>query len=275
LDFESFKRGVMISEEQICRLIHAKRLGSIRIKKEAVATRNLRAIFAATLKLANARGFKAMSLRELSRESGLSMGVLYSCFSSKDVLLELIQDQGRCMVMTVLDEHVARADSPPAKLAAAIRAHLFLSEVMQPWFFFSYMETRHLGKELQRKAIAGELATEQLFIDIIETGRRQGVFAAVNVALTAAVLKAMLQDWYLKRWKYARRKIGVESYARFVIDLMHAWVSRPAAGTEPEEPPARRRDAAVADPPRARRTMRRRRIPDAAKEPTCTPSIPR
>jgi hypothetical protein len=35
--------------------------------------------------------------------------------------------------------------------------------------------------------------------------------------LTATVIKAMLQDWYVKRWKYSRRRISVDEYADFVI----------------------------------------------------------
>ena len=43
-----------------------------------------------------------------------------------------------------------------------------VSEVMQDWYFFSYMETRYFNKEEHKKAIASELYTEQLFIDILE-----------------------------------------------------------------------------------------------------------
>ena len=42
--------------------------------------------------------------------------------------------------------------------------------------------------------------------------------------LTGAVIKAMLQDWYLKRWKYARRNVSVEKYAAFVMDLVETYL---------------------------------------------------
>lgn len=37
------------------------------------------------------------------------------------------------------------------------------------------------------------------------------------MTLVASVIKAMLQDWYLKRWKYKNRKVLVDEYADFVI----------------------------------------------------------
>jgi hypothetical protein len=36
------------------------------------------------------------------------------------------------------------------------------------------------------------------------------------------VIKAMLQDWYVKRWKYARRQISVDNYAEFVIGFIES-----------------------------------------------------
>ena len=39
-------------------------------------------------------GFQAMTLRSLSRESGLSMGALYNYFSSKEDLLKIIHSYG-------------------------------------------------------------------------------------------------------------------------------------------------------------------------------------
>jgi hypothetical protein len=42
--------------------------------------------------------------------------------------------------------------------------------------------------------------------------------------LSAALIKAMLQDWYLKRWKYERRKVMVEQYGEFLVDLVLSYI---------------------------------------------------
>ena len=228
MTYARFRRKVMVSMEDICRDIFCKNRKTIKIKKEAVGIKNLATIFEATLKLSNEKGFQAMSLRDLCRETGLSMGALYSYFSSKEELLEIIQEQGRSIAFKVLTEYVKKTDAVPDKLDNAIRVHLYLSEVMQDWFFFSYMETRHFRKEEHKRAIASELYTEQLFCDILDQGEKEGVFQLESSTLTASVIKAMVQDWYLKRWKYSRRNISVDTYADFILSLVK-WLIQPGS----------------------------------------------
>jgi AcrR family transcriptional regulator len=223
MDLKSFEKQVAVSTTDICREIYKDRSHSIKIKKEAVAVRNLVRIFKATLKLANQKGFHAMSLRDLCAESGMSMGGLYAYFKNKEELLTLIQEQGRAIVARVMGDSLAGIDDANKALDMAIRSHLYLSEVLQPWFFFSYMETRFFHAEEGKRAIAGELQTEGIFSEILERGKTSGAFAIRDPLLVAAAIKALLQDWYLKRWKYNRRKISVEAYAEFVIAMVKAY----------------------------------------------------
>ncbi|HNY65931.1 MAG TPA: TetR/AcrR family transcriptional regulator [Deltaproteobacteria bacterium] len=224
MKFEAFKESVQLSLEGICRDLLAENRDRIKIKKDEVAVRNLARIFEATLRISNEKGFASMSLRDLSREAGMSMGALYSYISSKEELLDMVQQQGRSLIFRILGERIKDIDDPREKLKAGIQTHLYLSEVVQPWFYFSYMETKNLPKGVHRKAIEAELFTERIFADIIEEGMRKGVFRTVDAQMTSAALKALLQDWYLKRWKHERRKVAVEEYARFVVDLMDAYL---------------------------------------------------
>ena len=226
LKFETFKGLVSLSMEDLCRELFLDNRESIKIKKEGVAVKNLVKILDAALTLSNEKGFAAMSLRDLSAKAGLSMGALYTYFSSKEELLQMIQRQSAVVVHVLLDQ-IEDIEDPLAKLKRVIQSHLFLSEVMQPWFYFAYMETKNLVKQEHKKAIEAELATEKLLIDIMKEGRDKGVFKAVNMELTGAVIKAMLQDWYLKRWKYARRNVSVEKYAAFVVDLVETYIAAP------------------------------------------------
>jgi AcrR family transcriptional regulator len=223
MDLKSFEMQVTVSTTDICRQIFESRSHSIKIKKEQVAVRNLVRIFKATLKLANRKGFHAMSLRDLCAESGMSMGGLYAYFKNKEELLTLIQEQGRAIVARVMGDQLHGIEDAKQALDMAIRSHLYLSEVLQPWFFFSYMETRFFYAEEGKRAIAGELQTEAIFSGILERGVASGVFAISDPLLVAAAIKALLQDWYLKRWKYSRREISVEAYADFVISMVSAY----------------------------------------------------
>ena len=112
-------------------------------------------------------------------------------------------------------------------LRAAIRTHLYLSEMLQPWFFFSFMEAKNLPAEQIKKIIRSELFTEKIFADILEDGVNKGIFTISKneMMLTASLIKAILQDWYLKRWKYIRRAETIDAYARFAIDSIEKLIT--------------------------------------------------
>lgn len=217
--YNEFKKMVTISKEEISEHILENHRDSIKVKKEKKVIENLIKIIDATLDICSKKSFQAMSIRDLSAASGLSRGALYSYFTSKEELLILILSQGRQIANQVLTEQIAKGSDPAEKLRLAIKSHIYLSEAMQTWFYFTYIEARNLPREEQKRAIASELYTEKLFIDIIEDGITAGIFREGNVILAASVIKAMLQDWYMKRWKYKSRKISVDEYADYVIHV--------------------------------------------------------
>ena len=224
MNYAEFQKQVRLSKQDICREVYADNRNSIRVKKENTVVKNLERIFSATLKIGNQKGFQAMSMRDLGRETQLSMGALYSYFSSKEELLAILQHQRRTITKRILQEHIDKESGPAARLRAAILTHLYLSEAMQAWFYFSYMEAKNLSKEEQALAVASERYTEQIFTDILIQGQAGGSFVLRDPQLTASVIKAMVQDWYLKRSKYAGRKISVDQYARFILQFVESFI---------------------------------------------------
>lgn len=224
MDYADFQKKINLSKFELCREVYRENRNSIRVKKEDTVVKNLERIFSATLRISNRKGFQAMSMRDLSHEANLSMGALYSYFASKEELVSMLQNQRRTVTKRILDERISQESRPSARLRAAILTHLYLSEAMQPWFYFSYMEAKNLCQKEQDLAVASELYTEKLLADILDQGRIQGAFELRDPQLTASVIKAMLQDWYLKRRKYARRRITVDRYAQFVLQFVEAFI---------------------------------------------------
>jgi AcrR family transcriptional regulator len=226
MDYADFQKKISLSKYDLCREVYRENRSTIRVKKENKVVKNLERIFSATLRISNRKGFQAMSMRDLSRETHLSMGALYSYFASKEELLAMLQNQRRSVTKRILDEGIAQESNPTSRLRAAILTHLYLSEAMQPWFYFSYMEAKNLSKKEQDLAVASELYTEQLIADNLKQGQVQGAFERRDPQLTASVIKAMLQDWYLKRSKYAKRRISVDQYAQFVLQFVEAFIRK-------------------------------------------------
>lgn len=224
LTFAQFSKTTAVSIEDICRGFYMSNRDTIKIKKEAVAVKNLVTILNTTLRLSNEIGFQSMTLRDLSRESELSMGALYNYFSSKDELFKIIHLNGMTLITNILIRQTEGEKNPDLRLRKAIQIHLYLSELMPQWFYFLYMETKNLRKEDRKIPMESELFTEKIFIDILKEGIKSGVYQQRDPLLTASMIKAMLQDWYLKRWKYTKRNVSADKYAYFIIEFIESYI---------------------------------------------------
>jgi AcrR family transcriptional regulator len=209
--------------ETLCARILERHRDAVRVQKPHVAVANLARIIEATLKLSNRQGFHATSLRDLALASGLSMGGLYSYFDNKTTLLSMILGEVSTTVNEALGAPPAgKADDPLSHLKWLIEAHIRLTEAMQPWFAFAYMEAKSFPAAERRIAIDSEAATEAIFADVLRQGVATGVFSATDIELTASLIKPLLQDWYVKRAKYRKRGTSIEHYINLVSEFVLA-----------------------------------------------------
>ena len=239
-DYGRFRQAVNALKESCYLDFFSENPEAFQIKKPKTISKNLERILAATLAVSNKKGFHAMSMRDLSKATGLSIGALYNYFAGKEELLAMLQRHRRTITLRVLESNIDRQENPLGKLRTAIRTHLYLSEAMQPWFYFAYMEAKNISPEERRAAVAGELKTEQIFTDIIIAGRDQGIFITDDCRLSAGLIKAMLQDWYLKHAKHTRRGIDVATYARFMITFVENSLVNPNVANKDGAGPSER-----------------------------------
>ena len=223
MNFEQFKEIVISHAKSNSQEAFTENRKDIRVKKEKTVGKNLERIFEATLKIGNKKGFHAMSMRDLSEETSLSMGALYAYFTSKENLLVMLQRNGRDNFQRILEQSVDESAGPLENLRMVIKTHLFMSEAMQPRFYFTYMEGKNLNKGEKKIAVEHEMSSDGIILKILEQGEEQQIFKKQNHALTTALIKSMLNDWYLKRWKYAKLNVSVDSYADYLLDVVEAF----------------------------------------------------
>ncbi len=224
-------RLALPSMEDLCRSVLENNRATISVKKPAMALRKLELILAAALELSNRGGFQAMSLRELSRASGVSMGGMYAYFDSKTALLDMILSEVTGAVERTLGAAPdTLADDPRARLMWLIDAHVRLTEAMLPWFSFAFMEAKNFPVAARRRAVESEARTERYFDEVVAQGIAAGQFAPTTPALLPALIKPLLQDWYVKRGKYRRRGVDIDTYIATVQDIVLA-----ACGRSPEQ----------------------------------------
>lgn len=214
-----------LTTDVLCARILERHRATIRVQKDHVAVKKLSLIVEAVLELSNRQGFHATSLRDLAQASGVSMGSLYSYFDSKNTLLMMILAEVSATVTDVLGNPPASVSADPAAhLDWLIETHIRLTESMQRWFVFAFMEAKSFPTEARRMAVDSEAATERFFTDILKNGVEQRCFVVADPELTAALIKPLLQDWYVKRGKYRRRGTTIETYIAAVSRFVDAAV---------------------------------------------------
>ena len=227
MNYEEFKKTYGISYKEIAREAFLKNRNEMNVKKEDVAVNNLDKIFNAVFSITFKKGFQAMSMRDLSREVGMSIGALYAYFPGKDKLLNIMQVQGWLMIKRNL-EKIVKADDPPGKrLRSAIKGHIFLSEWFRPWFYFTFMESRNMKPSDLDTVKSMEKYTHDILKSILVQGEEKKVFKPGNHDLTASMIKSMQQEWYLKRWKYRKMKVTAEQFADHLIAMAEAFCLAP------------------------------------------------
>ncbi|KAF0677192.1 TetR/AcrR family transcriptional regulator [Profundibacterium mesophilum] len=224
----------MPSLSDLCRSVLDSNREKIAIQKPDVALRKLELILTSALELSNGKGFQAMSLRDLSRASGISMGGLYQYFDSKTTLLKMILSGVSGAVEGALADPPPEVEADPrAHLLWLIDTHVRLTEQMLPWFTFSYMEAKNFPLAERRAAIDSEALTESYFANVIARGIASGAFAGSTSPLMPALIKPLLQEWYVKRAKYRRRGVTIETYIATVQQMVLDATGAKALETPP------------------------------------------
>lgn len=215
-----FRDVAPIDEANIWDILLERNGARISVKRRDTARENLEKIFAATFRLANTVGFQAMTLRDLCRATGFSMGGLYGYIENKDQLAAMIEDMVNHVteMLPLWFGHVAPAMD---QVESMLRAYIYLSEIFQPWLYFVFLESRNLPPAQRDVAKASELHLQSRLATLIGASAR---LPAAEASLLAAHCMSLAQDWHLKRWKFGAAGVGVDDFAASVVRLVRARV---------------------------------------------------
>ena len=109
---------------------------------------------------------------------------------------------------------------PVSHLKAIIFGETYMNEIMNPWFYFSYMEVKGLPRSQQEKAMDLELLAQSILLDNFTAGMKQQVFQCDNPDMLAVHSIGLLQQWYLKRWKFKRMQLNADQFASSVFEFV-------------------------------------------------------
>jgi AcrR family transcriptional regulator len=225
----SFIETFPLQGESLYSIVFNRNSDIVQTQKARFAVANLEKILAATFAISATSGFDRMSLRDLSRQTGMSMGSIYSCISKKEDIALMIADIVR-LSSELTRQHAKQSDSLWSKFEQSIRFHLYATTVLQPWYFFLYFETRCLPQEQQRESKQIELDGIKSFEAHIQSGVDAGEFYTGDARMVANTIVVLLQDWYLKPWKtlspwkanisVEQQETQINNYSQSIIELV-------------------------------------------------------
>ncbi len=215
--FKEYEHSFEYKGDRLYSMIFERNRDRIKVSKEKFAVKNLQKIFDATFLMSPKTGFEAMSLRDLSAETGLSMGGLYSSISSKEAIVIIVKDVVAVICGEIVELSRSQKD-PIDALQTLVRGYLYASTFMQPWFNFLYFETKSLPQLEQEASTNLELEQVSAMADVL---KRLNPEATIDVDFVSTMALSLIQERYLKPWKYHQPTSTVDQYADDCLALIY------------------------------------------------------
>ncbi len=183
----------------------APRLDPDAAARRTRAQRRSEQLLGAAARLMERDGSHAVSMQALAGEAGVSVGLIYRYFDSKDDLLLAV-------IVNVLDAFAERVPAaveaagpdPVERLAAAFRAYCEVIDEHRHAAVLTYRESKSLSEAGLRKIKDLEVRTSEPLRALLHEGMVAGLLTPVDVDLMAYNLVLVAHGWALKHWYYER-----------------------------------------------------------------------
>lgn len=187
-------------------------------------TRTEEAIRAAAVTLIAARGYEAMTLRELARRVGVQPGTIYRYFPGKSKLLVALLVEHLEFLLARWEAERPQGGSALAQLRAFVDFHVRFHTLRRQEAFVANMELRSLSSGERRKVVALRRRYEDILTSILTAGEAEGCFTVPEPRIAAFAILAMLTgvgSWYQEGGRLGQREL-IELYTRMVLRCVGA-----------------------------------------------------
>lgn len=182
------------------------------LARQVLAEHRSRQLLDAAARLMEREGSEAVSMQALAAEAGVSVGLIYRYFGSKDDILLAV-------IMQVLDAFAAQVpaaieaagEDPVRRLAAAFSAYCRVIDEHRHAAVLTYRESKSLDAAGRARIKQLEVETSQPLREAVRAGVEAGVFEASDPDLVAYNLLLLAHSWALKHWYFEQTKT-LDSY---------------------------------------------------------------
>jgi AcrR family transcriptional regulator len=199
---------------------------STKIKNSKLVEERREQIFQAASKLIQKKGYHMTTLRDISRETGISLGNLYDYIATKEDILYIVHEKAAEMVTGILSQEmgdIGDVRDPVQRLKRMIERELEMTDRYQDLIMTIYQESHSLSKPSIRTMLRSEEVHIERFKEVIEEGIKLGVFKEANPVMLANTIKMMIDCWVLKRWNL-RGKVSLEEMKQGILQMVQTGI---------------------------------------------------
>lgn len=170
------------------------------VKDEQLIAERRRQFVAVALELFRANGYSRTTVREIARGVGVSVGLLYLYFRSKEDILSLACRQFVQRFTAATTATASAGNRPADRLCQAFALLVDAVDQSSDLHLVVYREMPNLPRDARRFITQAELDLVTDFQSILDDGVAQGVFQSHDTRLRAHSLVMLGHMWALKRW---------------------------------------------------------------------------
>ena len=173
------------------------------------------------------RGYEAASIRDLAAELAIRPSSLYHHFPGKqDILFTICFGMQRDFNAEVMPK-LSSGATPEEAIRATIRQHILFSQRRNGEVLVNIRERRSLPPPLRARVNALRREYRDAVADVIEEGRRQGMFHLAQPRLAAMAILDMANGqalWFRPRDRKDLERLAA-GYAQAAVVLLRGWIA--------------------------------------------------
>jgi AcrR family transcriptional regulator len=177
-----------------------------------------------------ARGYEAVSVRDIAEAVGVRPSAIYNHFPGKQALLNDLMNMHMERVLPAMSEALADATGAKELLSVFAMTHLAIHVDFKDDVFLAYYELRSLDDDGRTRFIEQRDQYEDMLRHVLDAGVADGSFQIGDVAVHARAILAMLTG--ITIWFRADGKLDRDSvFATYRQAVMQSVGCDPEAAT--------------------------------------------
>jgi AcrR family transcriptional regulator len=192
------------------------------IKNPELVEQRRRQLIDASVPLFIKNGYHKTTMRQISRATGFSIGLLYEYVTSKEDILYLVCRSIHDMVEIGVKKALSGTTDSRETLAEVIREYFMVCHQMSDHILLMYQVTQFLPPQWKKKVLENEIRITNLFVKAISLTVSSGCLPHItnySFDQIANNISVLGHQWAFRGW-YLARHYTIEGYIKFQTDFI-------------------------------------------------------